>query len=93
MCDCSAYDQSQRVKLENDVCNAFCEHNNITLNGCSECITDVEAVKEKQGREVYAAPNVTPTTSTTPNWDELCITLCKKGDGGVLCNCDLPPLL
>ncbi|GAB0090269.1 hypothetical protein DMENIID0001_049820 [Sergentomyia squamirostris] len=33
----------------------------------------------------------TPTTSTTPNWAELCSALCQIGEGGVLCNCDLPP--
>ncbi|XP_064545701.1 uncharacterized protein LOC135433519 [Drosophila montana] len=27
----------------------------------------------------------------TPDWDEMCKTLCKTGDGGSLCNCDLSP--
>ncbi|XP_034111563.1 uncharacterized protein LOC117572667 [Drosophila albomicans] len=29
--------------------------------------------------------------SETPDWDEVCKTLCKTGDGGSLCNCDLSP--
>jgi hypothetical protein len=32
-----------------------------------------------------------PTESTTPDWNKLCIQLCRNGQGGVLCNCDLPP--
>ncbi|XP_037908962.1 uncharacterized protein LOC119650352 [Hermetia illucens] len=31
------------------------------------------------------------TPSTTPDWNEYCLTLCKIGEGGSLCNCDLPP--
>lgn len=93
MCDCAAFVESETIRFENDVCNTFCEHNNITLNGCSKCTTEEDIAKERQKQEVYAAPNVTPTSSTTPDWDKLCISLCKKGDGGVLCNCDLPPLL
>ncbi|KAM8709822.1 hypothetical protein ACLKA7_016600 [Drosophila subpalustris] len=27
----------------------------------------------------------------TPDWNEMCKTLCKTGDGGSLCNCDLSP--
>jgi len=32
------------------------------------------------------------TTSASPDWSAVCIDLCKKGEGGALCNCDLPPL-
>ncbi|XP_059612651.1 uncharacterized protein LOC132259120 [Phlebotomus argentipes] len=32
-----------------------------------------------------------PTTTTTPDWGALCNVLCQIGEGGVLCNCDLPP--
>lgn len=27
----------------------------------------------------------------TPDWNEMCKSLCKTGDGGSLCNCDLSP--
>ncbi|SPP84963.1 uncharacterized protein LOC117587096 [Drosophila guanche] len=30
-------------------------------------------------------------TTATPDWNELCKSLCKTGDGGSLCNCDLSP--
>ncbi|XP_055915105.1 uncharacterized protein LOC129948221 [Eupeodes corollae] len=30
---------------------------------------------------------------TTPDWDALCVSLCKTNDGGSLCNCDLSPFL
>ncbi|XP_055707794.1 serine proteinase stubble [Phlebotomus papatasi] len=32
-----------------------------------------------------------PTQSTTPDWAKLCNALCQIGEGGILCNCDLPP--
>lgn len=33
----------------------------------------------------------TQKTTTTPDWNELCQNLCRIGEGGALCNCDLPP--
>ncbi|XP_017071540.1 uncharacterized protein LOC108108131 [Drosophila eugracilis] len=33
----------------------------------------------------------TDTTTPAPDWDEVCKVLCKTGDGGSLCNCDLSP--
>lgn len=34
-----------------------------------------------------------PTTDapTTPDWSRLCGVLCRQGNGGILCNCDLAP--
>ncbi|KAI9562670.1 hypothetical protein GHT06_010124 [Daphnia sinensis] len=32
------------------------------------------------------------TTSTTRDWAQVCLDLCKTGDGGVLCNCELVPI-
>ena len=34
----------------------------------------------------------TTTDATTPDWIKVCAQLCKGGSGGLLCNCDLPPL-
>jgi len=31
------------------------------------------------------------TPPTTPDWTRLCATLCRQGNGGILCNCDLAP--
>lgn len=31
------------------------------------------------------------TQPTTPDWNRLCATLCRQGNGGILCNCDLAP--
>ncbi|KAH8369565.1 hypothetical protein KR093_000158 [Drosophila rubida] len=31
------------------------------------------------------------SAADTPDWDEMCKALCKTGDGGSLCNCDLSP--
>lgn len=32
------------------------------------------------------------TDTTTPDWNRVCAQLCRSGSGGILCNCDLPPL-
>lgn len=37
-------------------------------------------------------PIPTIENSSVPNWNEVCSSLCKNGEGGVLCNCDLSPL-
>lgn len=34
----------------------------------------------------------TTTDATTPDWMKVCAQLCRGGSGGLLCNCDLPPL-
>jgi hypothetical protein len=31
------------------------------------------------------------TETTTPDWNRLCGMLCRQGNGGILCNCDLAP--
>nr|CAH0103451.1 unnamed protein product [Daphnia galeata] len=46
------------------------------------------ATRDIDGRVVTAAP----TTSTTRDWAQVCADLCKTGDGGVLCNCELVPV-
>lgn len=33
----------------------------------------------------------TTTATTTPDWSQLCEALCRNGDGGSFCNCDIPP--
>ncbi|KAG4073942.1 hypothetical protein HA402_014147 [Bradysia odoriphaga] len=33
----------------------------------------------------------TQATTTTPNWESMCEALCRNGEGGSLCNCDIPP--
>ncbi|XP_017092378.2 uncharacterized protein [Drosophila bipectinata] len=40
---------------------------------------------------VAIAATDTDTTTASPDWNELCKALCKTGDGGSLCNCDLSP--
>lgn len=49
---------------------------------------------EKQRRElqqVVPYQGIVAATETTPDWNQLCASLCKTGDGGSLCNCDLSP--
>lgn len=39
---------------------------------------------------IAAAADAEATTAA-PDWNEVCKVLCKTGDGGSLCNCDLSP--
>ncbi|XP_011179709.2 uncharacterized protein LOC105210442 [Zeugodacus cucurbitae] len=71
-----------QYELGNAVCGSFCEHSNATLIGCSSC--------QLKGNKMQIAKRAA-AESTTPDWKELCASLCKTGDGGALCNCDLAP--
>ncbi|EDW79364.2 uncharacterized protein Dwil_GK25156 [Drosophila willistoni] len=59
----------------------------ITTHGAdpSEYLTKVEQALAN------AVEAVAEETTDTPDWNELCKVLCKTGDGGSLCNCDLSP--
>ncbi|XP_061398922.1 uncharacterized protein LOC133334624 [Musca vetustissima] len=77
-----------KTKVEMNVCSIFCDVRHVTLAGSINLTSDQREV-------VNIAPiadvTTTTTTVTTPNWNELCAALCKTGDGGSLCNCDLSP--
>ncbi|XP_053957278.1 uncharacterized protein LOC128862581 [Anastrepha ludens] len=84
-CSCSADGASQTASENNwgdDVCSSFCDHSAATLDGCSPCMDDKEVTFQKA-----------VVVTTTPDWTKLCAALCKTGDGGSLCNCDLVPFL
>lgn len=49
--------------------------------------------KQPSTTTIASTSTIDDQTSTTPNWSEVCKDLCKKGEGGVLCNCDRPPLM
>lgn len=48
--------------------------------------TTMAVVKNK-----YDSVIPTFTDATTPDWNRLCGQLCRQGQGGILCNCDLAP--
>lgn len=89
------------------LCTSFCHQRNHTLPGCSPCrllrVTDAASSKQSDpthgpvvdGEQQTVAGTTRDTTavsdSETPDWDEVCKALCKTGDGGSLCNCDLSP--
>ncbi|XP_053674345.1 uncharacterized protein LOC128724647 [Anopheles nili] len=79
-CNCKAYKPKAQFN-QHLICQAFCQVVNIQLSGCSSC--------DGTGQGIFGA--LEPIETTTPNWDELCSVFCKMGDGGTLCNCDLPP--
>lgn len=41
---------------------------------------------------IESTTSVDDHKATEPNWSEICKDFCNKGEGGSLCNCDLPPL-
>lgn len=72
------------------VCKAFCGATaKVQLNGCRPCEED----PLDHGTDLVTDSRTTPVPSTTPNWDELCLVWCKMGEGGTVCNCDLPPFI
>lgn len=82
-CHCNPMTSSDIVHDRNSVCTAFCSVANIQLEGCSAC-----------AGEAFSDPNsASDVQTTTPNWDELCTLWCRMGEGGTLCNCDLPPFV
>ncbi|KAL1380267.1 hypothetical protein pipiens_003602 [Culex pipiens pipiens] len=74
------------------VCKAFCGATaKVQLNGCGPCEEEEEGLV--QGTDLVTDSRTTPAPNTTPNWDELCLVWCKMGEGGTVCNCDLPPFI
>jgi hypothetical protein len=91
-CHCDA-NAATATTSQDEICRAFCQHNNVTLHGCSECHQpQSETVKMRfYDLTTPAGDPVTANETTAPDWDKLCVDLCKVGEGGNLCNCDLPP--
>lgn len=82
-CHCKPVTPPNIVHDHNGVCGVFCAAANIQLDGCSRC----------DGEHLAAADDASDIRTTTPNWDDLCTLWCKMGEGGTLCNCDLPPFV
>ncbi|XP_035908029.1 uncharacterized protein LOC118510385 [Anopheles stephensi] len=82
-CSCKSYKPKVQFN-QNLICEAFCTVANVQLAGCSSCEGTVDPSQGTLGA-------MGAYETTTPNWDELCSMFCKMGDGGTLCNCDLPP--
>lgn len=58
--------------------------------------TDESTTEEPTTTPSTTQPTTTTTRSTTPatttpDWSQLCEALCRNGEGGSLCNCDIPP--
>uniref|UniRef100_A0A8W7P4M0 Uncharacterized protein n=2 Tax=gambiae species complex TaxID=44542 RepID=A0A8W7P4M0_ANOCL len=81
-CNCTSFRPKDQFD-QNLICQAFCTVASVQLAGCSRC----DGTDPSLGN--FGALEIVETT--TPNWDELCSMFCKMGDGGTLCNCDLPP--
>lgn len=85
----------------NQVCNGFCAES-VALNGCSCGRVALPPVPVHRSAKFLVdgecngnctPPSVSVETTTEPDWDSLCVTLCKLGEGGALCNCDKPPFV
>ncbi|XP_062708090.1 uncharacterized protein LOC109423757 [Aedes albopictus] len=82
-CHCNPMASLDIVHDRNSVCSVFCTEANIQLKGCSSC----------NGETFSDASWASDVQTTTPNWDDLCTLWCRMGEGGTLCNCDLPPFV
>lgn len=68
-----------------DVLDEVSTEQSVTTHGSNEGkarLTEVPAMGKIEASS---------TDDGTPDWDEMCKALCKTGDGGSLCNCDLSP--
>jgi hypothetical protein len=92
-CNCDTTKLSTNLS-PTSVCQAFCQHNNITLKGCRNCVNLKLSNALLLSKMLYFEEPETQATTLDPeepDWDKVCIDLCKIGEGGTLCNCDLPP--
>lgn len=60
-------------------------------NGHKDDTTTVIPTTAPMPTTIPTVPTTTTTVKPTPDWNELCQELCRVGEGGKLCNCDLPP--
>lgn len=67
----------------NAVCKIFCGVAKKQLDGCGPC----------EDSQLIGTDAVYDVRTTTPNWEDLCMVWCKMGEGGTVCNCDLPPFI
>lgn len=95
-CACQLIETVTKTEIKqqnfNTVCELFCDFN-ITIDGCSKCGVHQFAGIDKviSNSKVDQESSSTESSETEPDWDAICLHLCKIGEGGVLCNCDLPP--
>lgn len=97
VCTCKNYitnDFNAYMKMEENrnVCAIICDYTSVTLTGCTPCNKDTN--KEYlvfENAKTQVVPFEPYADATTPDWNQLCASLCKTGDGGSLCNCDLSP--
>lgn len=68
------------------VCDAFCALQGVTVYGCGEC-KNQDIILRTQTKTVTTFE----AAETEEDWDALCHSLCKQGDGGLACSCDIIP--
>lgn len=56
----------------------------------SQYNADAQEIKSGQ-EQIKSLSFDIPVTDPTPDWNRLCLQLCRQGTGGILCNCDLAP--
>lgn len=106
LCACEFLPAAENQLWDVDqVCTGFCDAAvNLASCGCRDRLAKIPFTGESV--ETTGPPDTTdnnivdittttsttrPTTTTEPDWDSLCVSLCKMGEGGALCNCDKPP--
>ncbi|KAM7355197.1 uncharacterized protein ACRADG_001355 [Cochliomyia hominivorax] len=97
VCTCKDYitnnvDAYMKAEQKTNVCAIICDYTSVTLTGCTPCNrvkTNEYTLWNKPNEREQVVPY--EAMGATPDWNQLCASLCKTGDGGSLCNCDLSP--
>jgi len=86
-------EQKEEEDLRMEETKASIEQGDPTHGSSSQEMTLQRSVDEETSSvaPVVAGSAADTTTTVAPDWDEVCKVLCKTGDGGSLCNCDLSP--
>lgn len=87
-------EQKEEEDLRMEETKASIEQGDPTHGSSSQEMTLQRSVDEETSSSVapvVAGSAADTTTTVAPDWDEVCKVLCKTGDGGSLCNCDLSP--
>ena len=78
-------------------CNSIAERsvgneNKTNFYDFSHSLNSFSFLKKGIQEVQVAAANTTTPPTTTRDWAAVCADLCKTGDGGVLCNCEMIPV-
>lgn len=103
LCACDHSTSKSKPVMDMDaICNAFCEQS-MVLNGClCEPAPSPPRHHHSKNPMIRGPSGIEGSgdggggqveTTTEPDWEQLCASLCRVGEGGALCNCDKPVMM